>query len=58
VQLPAPASVLPGADESQVMIGVITAFLDQIRPRHSPVVVDLLPAKQRLGLGSWPTTTS
>ena len=46
--------MLPGADESQVMIGVITAFLDQIRPRHSPVVVDLLPAKQRLGLASGP----
>ncbi|HXP63796.1 MAG TPA: hypothetical protein VN829_25035 [Dongiaceae bacterium] len=53
-QLPAPASVLPGADESQVMLGVITEFLDQTRPRHTPVTVDLSQAKGQLGLGAGP----
>ncbi|MGO8674486.1 MAG: hypothetical protein ACLQVX_01295 [Limisphaerales bacterium] len=44
-QLPAPESILPaGTDESDVMLGVITEFLDPPMPRQSPVSVDLQAA--------------
>jgi hypothetical protein len=50
-QLPAPESVLPaGTDESVVMLGAVTAFLDPPQPRPSPVLVDLTAANQALGV--------
>ena len=50
-QLPAPESILPaGTDESDVILGVITEFLDPPMPRQSPVSVDLQAANQALGV--------
>jgi hypothetical protein len=50
-RLPEPESVLPaGTDESQVMLGVITEFVDPPEPTHSPVWVDLTQPEQALGV--------
>ncbi len=50
-QLPAPNSVLPATtDERDVMLGVITEFINPPEPRHSMGTVDLTQMNQQLGV--------